>query len=109
MQCCAGLRCMGSDIAVQSPGIHHPVSGGEGSCPFRITAGWFLVVARGKAGLHHLSTHVPLPCVLFVSLCSYNTIFLFLFACVAYGMGSCATGQTARLPIVADAADAQVR
>lgn len=39
----------------------------------------------------------------------YNTIFLFLFACVAYGMGSCATGQTARLPIVADAADAQVR
>ncbi|PRW39238.1 TIC 20- chloroplastic [Chlorella sorokiniana] len=39
----------------------------------------------------------------------YNTIFLFLFACVAYGMGSCATGQTARLPIVADAADAQIR
>jgi len=45
----------------------------------------------------------PSPCS------SYNTIFLFLFACVAFGMGSCATGQTARLPIVADAADAQVR
>ena len=40
---------------------------------------------------------------------SYNTIFLFLFACVAYGVGSCMTGQTARLPLVGDAADAQVR
>ena len=39
----------------------------------------------------------------------YNTIFLFLFACVAYGAGSCLAGQTARLPLVADAADMQVR
>ncbi|KAL4419302.1 hypothetical protein ABPG77_001634 [Micractinium sp. CCAP 211/92] len=38
-----------------------------------------------------------------------NTIFLFLFACVAYGVGSCIVGQTARLPLVSDAADAQVR
>ncbi|KAL4440549.1 hypothetical protein ABPG75_003550 [Micractinium tetrahymenae] len=38
-----------------------------------------------------------------------NTIFLFLFASVAYGVGSCIVGQTARLPLVADAADAQVR
>ena len=40
---------------------------------------------------------------------TYNSIFLFLFACVAYGVGSCLVGQTARLPLVADAADAQVR
>jgi hypothetical protein len=39
----------------------------------------------------------------------YNTIWLFVFFCVAYGVGSCLTGQTARLPIVAEAADAQVR
>ena len=46
----------------------------------------------------------------FVFTCSAdNTIFLFLFACVAYGVGSCLAGQTARLPLVADAADAQVR
>jgi hypothetical protein len=38
-----------------------------------------------------------------------NTIFLFLLASVSYGVGSCLVGQTARLPIVADAADAQVR
>lgn len=38
-----------------------------------------------------------------------NTIFLFLLACVAYGAGSCIVGQTPRLPLVADAADAQIR
>jgi hypothetical protein len=44
-----------------------------------------------------------------VYISGYNTIFLFLFACVAYGVGSCLVGQTPRLPLVADAADAQVR
>ena len=39
----------------------------------------------------------------------YNTIFLFLFVCVAYGVASCLSGRTARIPLVADAADAQVR
>ncbi|DBB11553.1 TPA: hypothetical protein ACH3X3_006949 [Trebouxia sp. C0006] len=39
----------------------------------------------------------------------YNSIWLFVFACVAYGIGSCLTGQTPRLPFIADAADQQVR
>ena len=39
----------------------------------------------------------------------YNTIFLFIFACVAYGIGNCMGGRMGRLPIVAEAADAQVR
>ena len=39
----------------------------------------------------------------------YNTIFFLLFICVALGIGSCMAGTTARLPIVSDAADAQVR
>lgn len=39
----------------------------------------------------------------------YNSIWLFVFACVAYGVGSCLIGQTPRLPFVADAADQQVR
>eukprot|EP00877_Chromochloris_zofingiensis_P004796 jgi/Chrzof1/14317/UNPLg00589.t1 len=38
-----------------------------------------------------------------------NTIFLFVAVCVAYGTGSCLVGQTPRLPLVADAADSQVR
>lgn len=38
-----------------------------------------------------------------------NTIFLFVAVCVAYGMGSCAVGQTPRLPLVAEAADTQIR
>lgn len=55
---------------------------------------------------HHLLWCNP-PCLqLYISL--YNTIWLFVFACVAYGVGSCLTGETARLPIVGDAADAQV-
>jgi len=40
---------------------------------------------------------------------STNTVFLFVAICVAYGMGSCAVGQTPRLPLVAEAADSQVR
>lgn len=40
---------------------------------------------------------------------SYNTVFFFLFICVALGIGSCMSGVTARLPYIADAADAQVR
>jgi hypothetical protein len=39
----------------------------------------------------------------------YNTIFLFLFACVGYGVAASLAGQTARLPLVAEAADAQIR
>jgi hypothetical protein len=40
---------------------------------------------------------------------AYNTIFFFVVACVAFGVGSCLAGLTARLPLVADAADAQIR
>ena len=39
----------------------------------------------------------------------YNTIFIFIFACVVFGIGSCLAGKNARLPIVAEAADAQIR
>jgi len=39
----------------------------------------------------------------------YNAIFLFIFAAVVYGIVSSMLGQTARIPLVADAADAQVR
>jgi uncharacterized membrane protein len=38
----------------------------------------------------------------------YNSIFIFVFVCVAYGIGSCLAGTNARLPLVADAADAQI-
>jgi len=38
----------------------------------------------------------------------YNTVWLFTFACVVYAMASSLLGQYARLPLVADAADAQV-
>mmetsp|Transcript_85440 Transcript_85440/g.174284 ORF Transcript_85440/g.174284 Transcript_85440/m.174284 type:complete len:115 (+) Transcript_85440:3-347(+) len=36
-----------------------------------------------------------------------NTIFLFVCISVAYGMGSSLVGMTARLPLVAEAADRQ--
>lgn len=39
----------------------------------------------------------------------YNTIFIFIFACVLYGVGNCMAGTNGRLPLVADAADAQIR
>ena len=39
----------------------------------------------------------------------YNTIFIFIFACVAIGIASCLAGKNARLPFVAEAADAQIR
>lgn len=39
----------------------------------------------------------------------YNSIWLFVFVCVAYGVGACLTGQTPRLPFVADAAEQQIR
>lgn len=38
-----------------------------------------------------------------------NTIFLFVAASAIYGVGSCAVGQLPRLPLVAEAADSQVR
>lgn len=40
---------------------------------------------------------------------AYNTIFIFVFACVAFGVASCMAGRSAKLPIVGDAADAQIR
>ncbi|CAD7700105.1 unnamed protein product [Ostreobium quekettii] len=39
----------------------------------------------------------------------YNTVWLYVFFCVVYGMGSCLAGEQPRLPLVADAADQQVR
>jgi uncharacterized membrane protein len=38
-----------------------------------------------------------------------NTIWIFVAAAVLYGIGASVTGQTARIPIVADAAEQQVR
>ena len=38
-----------------------------------------------------------------------NTLFLGVAIMVTYGVSSCLVGQTARLPLVAEAADAQVR
>ena len=38
-----------------------------------------------------------------------NTVWLFVTACVLYGVGASLLGQTARIPFVADAADQQVR
>lgn len=37
-----------------------------------------------------------------------STVFLFLLTCLVYGSTSCLLGQVPRLPLVADAADAQV-
>eukprot|EP01024_Parvocaulis_polyphysoides_P045331 TRINITY_DN4238_c0_g1_i2.p1 TRINITY_DN4238_c0_g1~~TRINITY_DN4238_c0_g1_i2.p1 ORF type:complete len:233 (-),score=19.83 TRINITY_DN4238_c0_g1_i2:143-805(-) len=39
----------------------------------------------------------------------YNTIWLFVFICVAYGMGACLVGFTARIPLVNSAAEQQTR
>jgi hypothetical protein len=39
----------------------------------------------------------------------YNAIFLFVLVAVVYGIVSSLIGQTARIPLVADAADAQTR
>ncbi|CAK0787784.1 hypothetical protein CVIRNUC_011006 [Coccomyxa viridis] len=39
----------------------------------------------------------------------YNSIFFFVFASVLYAAGCCLAGQVPRLPLVADAADQQVR
>jgi hypothetical protein len=38
-----------------------------------------------------------------------NTVFFFVVACVAYGVGGAVIGVPARLPLVAEAADSQVR
>ncbi len=40
---------------------------------------------------------------------AYNAIFLFVLVAVAYAIGSNIVGSTARIPLVADAADAQTR
>eukprot|EP01018_Ginkgo_biloba_P041233 Gb_35923 [translate_table: standard] len=39
---------------------------------------------------------------------SYNAVFVFLVACFLFALVSCILGKTPRLPIVADAADAQM-
>jgi hypothetical protein len=39
----------------------------------------------------------------------YNAIFLFVLVAVVYAVGSSIVGSTARIPLVADAADAQTR
>lgn len=54
--------------------------------------------------------HAPdggLQLQLYITLC--NTIFLFVTISVAYGLGSCMVGQSPRLPLVADAADQQIK
>jgi hypothetical protein len=38
-----------------------------------------------------------------------NTIWIFVAAAVLYGIGASLTGQAARIPLVADAAEQQVR
>jgi hypothetical protein len=38
-----------------------------------------------------------------------STIFCFVAAAVLYGLGAAVTGTTARIPLVADAAEAQIR
>ena len=35
----------------------------------------------------------------------YNTIFIFIFACVAFGIAYCLAAKTVRLPFVAEATD----
>ncbi|KAK9832642.1 hypothetical protein WJX81_006487 [Elliptochloris bilobata] len=40
---------------------------------------------------------------------AYNSVWLLVFVCVVYAVGSCLAGNTARLPLIADAADQQVR
>eukprot|EP01025_Chloroclados_australasicus_P017451 TRINITY_DN18910_c0_g1_i2.p2 TRINITY_DN18910_c0_g1~~TRINITY_DN18910_c0_g1_i2.p2 ORF type:complete len:230 (-),score=9.40 TRINITY_DN18910_c0_g1_i2:355-1014(-) len=40
---------------------------------------------------------------------AYNTIWLFVFVCVSYGIGACLVGFTARIPLVRDAAEQQTR
>ncbi|KAL6750818.1 hypothetical protein V8C86DRAFT_2796564 [Haematococcus lacustris] len=48
------------------------------------------------------------PLALQTYITAYNTIFLFVAVSVAYGMGASLVGQSARLPLVAEAADKQV-
>jgi len=38
----------------------------------------------------------------------YNVTWMYVFICAAIGIGSCFAGQSARLPLVANASDAQV-
>ncbi|CAG9465969.1 unnamed protein product [Pedinophyceae sp. YPF-701] len=48
------------------------------------------------------------PAMVQLRVSAFNTVWLFVFACVAYGMSSCLVGQSPRLPLVGDAADQQV-
>ena len=66
----------------------------------------FHINARASQGLIRLPSSGP---GLALVVGAYNTIWLFLLVSVVLATGSCLVGQTARLPIVAEAADMQVR
>ncbi|KAI5069824.1 hypothetical protein GOP47_0016125 [Adiantum capillus-veneris] len=55
-------------------------------------------------GIYHPQSGVGLE----ILVVFYNTVFFYLVACFLIGSGSCLLGKTPRLPLVADAADAQV-
>ncbi|KAH7294602.1 hypothetical protein KP509_27G009300 [Ceratopteris richardii] len=63
-----------------------------------------LILPGLTEGIYHPQGGVGLE----VLIVFYNTVFLFLVACFLVGSGSCLLGKTPRLPLVADAADAQV-
>ncbi|GBF98029.1 hypothetical protein Rsub_11140 [Raphidocelis subcapitata] len=65
-----------------------------------------LLEAFGR-GPHSTALDLSIGDELYISACS--TVFMFVAVCTAYGMGSCAVGQTPRLPLVADAAEQQLR
>lgn len=48
------------------------------------------------------------PIVFQLTVIFYNTVFLYLFSCFGFAVVSCLLGKTPRLPLVAEAADAQV-
>ncbi|MCO5546961.1 hypothetical protein L7F22_000400 [Adiantum nelumboides] len=63
-----------------------------------------LILPSLVEGIYHPQSGVGLE----ILVVFYNTIFFYLVACFLIGSGSCLLGKTPRLPLVADAADAQV-
>eukprot|EP00250_Pteridium_aquilinum_P003420 c13728_g1_i1 orf=119-784(+) len=63
-----------------------------------------LILPNLVEGIFHPQSGVGLE----ILIVFYNTVFLYLVACFLVGSGSCLLGKTPRLPLVADAADAQV-
>lgn len=63
-----------------------------------------LILPNLFEGLFHPQSGVGLEFLIVF----YNSVFLYLVACFLVGSGSCLLGKTPRLPLVADAADAQV-